>query len=269
LITRATLQLQRVSSPWMQVWSRRFHSLQDFADLTVQAEQKHEHVVAWLDTSSHQVGRGILIQASHAASLDTDRSRVPGEPHLAMPLVPPFSLVSRPVVRAFNEAYFHRVPTTGREQRVHAYPFMFPLDGVRDWNRIYGPRGFYQYQCVVPAEGACETMQTLLEHIARSGQCSFLTVLKRLGSAAPVGLLSFAREGWTLALDFPDGGLPLLKLFDELDAVVSAAGGHLYPAKDARMSATMFRRGFPGWEHFSRWVDPAFSSAFWRRVTAP
>jgi hypothetical protein len=102
--------------------------------------------------------------------------------------------------------------------------------------------------------------------IARSGLSSFLAVLKRLGNRPSPGMLSFPREGWTLALDFPDGGAPMHALFAQLDALVLAAGGRLYPAKDARMPPALFRAGYPEWEAFAEHVDPRFSSSFWRRV---
>lgn len=106
----------------------------------------------------------------------------------------------------------------------------------------------------------------LIDRIAESGQGSFLAVLKTFGERAAPGMLSFARPGVTLALDFPDRGERTLALFASLDSIVAEAGGALYPAKDARMPASMFRQGFPRWQVFSRHVDPAFSSSFWRRV---
>jgi hypothetical protein len=107
----------------------------------------------------------------------------------------------------------------------------------------------------------------LLETIARSGQGSFLAVLKQFGSLNSPGMLSFPRCGVTLALDFPNTGAPIERLFTELDEIVAAAGGRLYPAKDARMPAELFRNSYPRWREFARYVDPVFSSGFWRRVT--
>jgi hypothetical protein len=113
---------------------------------------------------------------------------------------------------------------------------------------------------------AREGVARMLEEIAGAGEASFLSVLKVFGDREGPGLLSFARPGVTLALDFPMRGTRTLELLDRLDAIVRAAGGAIYPAKDARMSPETFRASFPRWEEFSAFIDPAFSSSFWRRV---
>jgi L-gulonolactone oxidase len=150
----------------------------------------------------------------------------------------------------------------------HFDPVLYPLDSIGHWNRLYGKRGFYQYQCVVPAEIARGSVRELMTRIAGSGESAFLAVLKVFGDKPAAGLLSFPMEGATLALDLPNRGASTLALMNALDAIVRAAGGRLYPAKDGRMSGNDFRRGFPRWEEFREHVDPAFSSSFWRRVSA-
>ena len=146
-------------------------------------------------------------------------------------------------------------------------PFFYPLDGVAHWNRLYGRQGFFQYQFVVPlAERAA--LDEIFATIARSGQGSFLAVLKTFGRRASPGLLSFPMPGMTLALDFPNGGARTRALFDRLDAIVAAAGGRLYAAKDARMSAAFFQNSYPGLDDFEPFIDPKFSSDFARRVLA-
>jgi FAD/FMN-containing dehydrogenase len=131
---------------------------------------------------------------------------------------------------------------------------------------MYGARGFLQHQSVVPRAAARENIARMLEEIARDGEASFLSVLKVFGDRDGPGLLSFARPGVTLALDFPMRGPRTLELLDRLDAIVRSAGGAVYPAKDARMSAETFRTSFPRWEEFRAFIDPSFSSSFWRRV---
>jgi hypothetical protein len=148
---------------------------------------------------------------------------------------------------------------------LHYERFFYPLDSIAHWNRMYGRRGFFQYQCVVPSRVAA---REILERVARSREGSFLTVLKTFGDAVSPGMLSFPRKGFTLSLDFPNRGRPTLELLDSLDDVVAAAEGAVYPAKDARMAPTAFKRFFPAWERFAGFVDPRFSSSFWRRVTA-
>jgi FAD/FMN-containing dehydrogenase len=177
--------------------------------------------------------------------------------------------VNNLTLRAFNELYFR---THGREGDAKAVPwdtFFYPLDGLRGWNRMYGPRGFFQYQCVVPeGDRGRAALEALLAGIAASGQGSFLGVLKRFGAHPGAGMLSFPRPGYTLALDFPNRGEATAQLLDALDLIVLEAGGRVYAAKDARMSARAFRAFYPEWQAFARFVDPRFSSSFWRRVTA-
>ena len=163
-------------------------------------------------------------------------------------------------MRAWSAASPGRSSTTTR--------FFYPLDSIHHWNRIYGARGFFQYQFVVPFEQDNRAIREILRQIGDSGQGSFLAVLKTFGTIPSPGLLSFPAPGVTLALDFPNRGAETLQLFERLDRIVLEAGGRIYPAKDARMSAQTFRAGFPQWEKLAPYVDPAFSSSFWRRVTS-
>ena len=259
------LKLQRVAGPWMAVESVRFENLADFFALSAESAGSHEYTVAWVDCLARgkALGRGHFLRANHAPA---GRSgRLPGR-GLAMPVTPPFALVNRLTLRPFNTLYFQRQQVRSRAGIAHYAPYFYPLDGIRAWNRMYGPRGFLQHQCVLPPAAARDAVAALLGEIARSGQGSFLAVLKEFGDRAAPGLLSFARPGTTLALDFPRAGPSTFALLDRLDAIVAAAGGALYPAKDARMSPAMFRAGQPRLDEFIPHLDPAFSSSFWRRV---
>lgn len=182
----------------------------------------------------------------------------------AIPCTPPFSLVPRCGIALFNAITFHR--RCPRRRLVHYEPFFYPLDTVPHWNRLYGRRGFYQHQSVLPIEAAMEAVPALIDRVARAGAGSPLAVLKVFGDHSPRGLLSFPHPGLTLALDIPDRGDGTLRLLDRLDSICLEAGGAVYPAKDARMSASVFRRGFPRWRQLESYRDPAFLSAFWRRV---
>jgi FAD/FMN-containing dehydrogenase len=146
-------------------------------------------------------------------------------------------------------------------------PFFYPLDAVGGWNRLYGPRGFYQYQSVVPPAVAADATAEMLRTISDAGQGSFLAVLKTFGDAVSPGLLSFPIKGTTLALDFANRGGPTLWLLDRLDAIVREAGGRLYPAKDGRLPPAMFMAGYPALDQFTTHLDPGMSSTFWRRMT--
>jgi L-gulonolactone oxidase len=143
---------------------------------------------------------------------------------------------------------------------------LFPLDAIGNWNLLYGARGFYQFQCVVPQATMEETTHEILARIAAARQGSFLTVLKTFGALESPGLLSFPMEGATIALDFPNKGRETLALLEDLDGIVTAAGGRIYPAKDGRMTGAAYRRQYSNWEVFTRHIDPQFSSNFWRRV---
>jgi hypothetical protein len=181
---------------------------------------------------------------------------------LNVPLTPPFSLINRLSLNAFNALYYRKPEGAFL---THYAPFFYPLDGIGHWNRIYGPKGFLQYQCVLPPDGAEPATRELLARIAKSGQGSFLAVLKRFGDRPSLGMLSFPRPGVTIALDFPMRGRETLRLLDELDAVVAEAGGALYPAKDGRMRPTMFQQSLPAKSLFMLYLDTEFQSIFWQR----
>ena len=266
LLSWIEIQLIPVNNPWMWVESQRFSNLEHFWQLNAEAEQQWPYTVAWIDclASGNSRGRGVLFAGKHAAHqthLPTYKER-----NKQVPFDPPISLINGLSLRSFNALYY-RQPVKPQGHLCHYAPYFYPLDSIKNWNRIYGYKGFYQYQCVLPPEVARQATAQLLDAIAQSGQGSFLAVLKTFGSQTSVGMLSFARPGTTLALDFPNLGDKTLKLFNRLDAIVSEAGGALYPAKDARMPASLFQSGFPQWERFSDFVDPTFSSHFWQRVT--
>lgn len=267
LITWVELQLKPVPGAWFDTESIRFPGLDAFFELSAESERDYEYTVAWVDCTSGgtKLGRGIFSRGQHAAA--PAGASAPRTGRLRVPVTPPFSLVNRPSLHAFNALYFHRAPETPHRVSRHYLPWLFPLDGIREWNRMYGPHGFLQYQCLLPPETARDGVRELLERIAASGTGSFLAVLKQFGSIRSPGLLSFSRAGTTLALDFANRGRNTFELLDRLDDSVAAAGGVVYPAKDARMSGERFRKYFPAWRDFSNFIDPAFSSGFWRRVT--
>jgi FAD/FMN-containing dehydrogenase len=268
LISWAELQLRPVPGEWMQRETVRFANVDEFFELSRQSEVAFEYTVAWIDCLGRgkHLGRGLLQRANHAEA-GVEHGRISTR-QAAAPFMPPVSLVNTASLRAFNTIHYHRQLSKHVSRVDHFRTFFFPLDNVRNWNRLYGPRGFYQYQCVIPAAVESEVTVKLLEAIARSRQGSFLAVLKRFGTGTSPGMLSFPRAGTTLALDFPNTGSRLDKLFHEMDSIVAAADGRLYPAKDGRMPGGLFRRGFPRWQEFSGYIDPAFSSSFWRRVMA-
>ncbi len=266
LIVRAALQLRRVPGAFLAGQSLRFRNLEEFFALSSASDRDYEYTVSWLDCSGRRgktLGRGIFMRGNHA----NVEGVTPAPGTLSVPATPPLSLVNRWSLGAFNQLYFHRPSAQSPDAVWHYRPFFYPLDGILQWNRIYGPNGFFQYQCVIPPASSLPALTEMLDVIARSGSGSFLAVLKMFGDAPSLGMLSFPRPGATLALDFPNGGQPTRDLLDRLDDITRAAGGAVYPAKDARMSAGSFQQYFPRWREFSAFVDPKFSSSFWRRVT--
>ena len=188
---------------------------------------------------------------------------------LTVPLDFPGLALNKRTIKLLNTAYYYK-QLSRRVQKVEHYnPFFYPLDAIYHWNRAYGKRGFFQYQCVVPFQGGYEIMREILTRISASNEGSFVTVLKQFGDIPSPGLLSFPRPGLTIALDFPNQGRSTLRLFEDLDVLVRASGGAVYPAKDARMDPVSFQTYFPRWREFEQYIDPKFSSSFWRRVATP
>ena len=274
-IVWATLQLRRVGGADVESETVRFHSLEEFFELSAASEADYEYTVSWIDCAfgGKRLGRGLFNRGNHAASSASDSGASPQgdrglSRELRVPFSPPISLINVLTLKTFNTAYFHRQRSDRVRLVQHYRPFFYPLDAVLEWNRIYGPKGFYQYQCVVPEADVLANVRKLLETIAASGMGSFLAVLKQFGGMPSRGLLSFPQAGTTLALDFPNRGARLHRLFEALDRIVLDAGGRLYPAKDGRMGPAIFKAGYPRWREFVDYVDPRFSSGFWRRVMA-
>jgi FAD/FMN-containing dehydrogenase len=266
LVLWAEIQLKPVPGPGIAMERIRFPDLEAFFELAAE-DQRFEYTAAWVDclARGRRMGRGIYLRGDHAplghqgpSPLRPARLRVPADA--------PAGLLNRWTLGLFNEAYYRGQLRSRHRSTVPYTRFFFPLDGVGEWSRLYGPYGFLQYQCVVPDEPGAGPIRTIFQRISRSGEPASLAVLKRFGGAPSPGLLSFPREGMTLAVDFAFRGRLTLALLDELDAVVREAGGAVYPAKDARMSPDSFRAFFPQLERFTRQRDPGFSSSFWRRV---
>lgn len=262
LIVVVEMQLVAIQNPFIVTSLKRFENINAFW-LQNEVAGKWPYTVSWLDclATGQNQGRGIFMAGQHAPALKEFPAHC--KQKFKIPVNLHFSLVNGLTVRLFNFLYYHRVLKSGLS---HFSSFFYPLDCILEWNRIYGQKGFFQYQCVLPMAGCKESLKLLLNRINKIASGSFLAVLKVFGDHPSVGMLSFPRPGVTLALDFPNRGANTLRLFNELDAIVFDYQGALYPAKDTRMSPEMFRFSYPLWEKFINFVDPAFSSNFWRRV---
>jgi len=265
LVTWAEIELAPAPSGFFDVETIRMRDLDHFFALSAQSAASHAYTVAWVDAlaAGDVLGRGIFMRANPSG---TPGEAPPVQARLSVPFELPSFTLNKPGIALFNALYRSRATSQWKRSREPYAKYLFPLDGIAHWNRMYGPRGFFQHQSVVPRDAARENVGRMLAEIAAAGEASFLSVLKVFGERESLGLMSFPRPGVTLALDFPMRGPRTLALLDRLDAIVRAARGAIYPAKDARMSPETFRTSFPRWEEFRGFVDPAFSSSFWRRV---
>ncbi|MBI1422852.1 MAG: FAD-binding protein [Gammaproteobacteria bacterium] len=268
LIVWVEFRLKKINGPFIEQETERFANLEQFFALSEAAAAEWEYTVAWVDclAKGAQLGRGLFFRGNHATTTKTTSTAADyGRTRLNMPFTFPGFVLNHSSINLFNQVFYHR-PRRVRA-RVHFDPFFYPLDKIANWNRMYGKRGFFQYQCVIPGERAQAAMTNMLQTIAQSGQGSFLSVLKVFGDIASPGMLSFPRPGVTLALDFANRGDKTRALLARLDEITASEGGAVYPAKDACMSASHFQQYYPQWQQFAQYIDPAFSSSFWRRVT--
>ena len=263
IITQAELQLRRTPGPWLDTETLAYANLDEFFQLADASEAHWEHTVSWIDCISGGGGRGVFMRGN---PIVTAPRPLPTAQQRTMPLVSPVSLVNRLSLRPFNMAYYHLKKWRAGRAITHYEAFFYPLDNLLEWNRMYGPRGFFQYQSVVPRAVGRDAIQAMLREIARSGDGSFLAVLKTFGNRQPVGMLSFAQPGVTLALDFPNHGARTHRLFERLDAIVREAQGRIYLAKDARMPRELFEAGYPRLPEFLPYRDPGISSGLSRRL---
>jgi FAD/FMN-containing dehydrogenase len=263
VIVQAEIQLRPVAGPWLDTETVPYANLEEFFHLADDSEVEWEHTVSWIDCISGGGGRGLFMRGK---PIDLGNRPEPKGRKLIMPIVSPVSLVNKLTLRSFNTTYYHLKKWQAGRSITHYEPFFYPLDNLHQWNRMYGPRGFFQYQSVVPREVGQSAVQAMLKEIARSGDGSFLAVLKTFGNRQPVGMLSFPQPGVTLALDFPDHGERTHKLFERLDAIVREARGRIYMAKDARMPKELFESGYPRLVDFLNYRDPGISSALSRRL---
>lgn len=265
VITEITIQLVEANS-WFDTENIKFSCLDEFFTLSRESERDWEYTVAWLDTCAKgkNLGKGIFMRGNHAK--DPSLPLKNPKPIAKVPMYLPNFVLNQQTIKAFNWLFYNRQLETRQVSTVHYEPYLYPLDILSDWNKVYGRRGFYQYQFVIPEENE-GALREILEVITASENSSFLSVLKHFGDIPPPGMLSFAKKGVMLALDFANLGEKTAKLFERLDHMVVSAKGRLYPAKDSMMKSCDFRTFYPRLEEFLPHKDPKMSSSFWRRVT--
>jgi len=256
IMTRIAFRMSRVPSGHVHVTKRRLDNLASFLE-AFETARDASYSVGWIDALARgsELGRGILETAEPAAE---ERPIARSKHETAIPFELPLSLVNPMSVKAFNALYFHSASKEGSTELKSYRSFLYPLDAIGSWNRIYGKRGFHQFQCVVPYQGGADALRRLLETISSCGAPSFLTVLKRLGPGR-AGYLSFPMEGYTLAVDFPNS--PTTEsLYRALVHLTLDHGGRVYLAKDALLWPEAFAQMYPELDEFRQVIaelDPS------------
>ncbi len=266
LIVTATVQLRRVATARLLVDTVRTADIDATMATLADHDRGYGYTVAWSDSLARgaSLGRSVITSGDFAEPGDLP----PGEradpfafrpaARLGVPAACPPGLINRYTVGLANQAWYRKAPRSRRGELQHIGPFFHPLDGIRNWNRVYGPGGFRQYQYVVPF-GAEDAVRRSFELVSQARAPSFVTVLKRFGPGDP-GLLSFPMAGWTLALDFPARTPGLARLLGRLDELVAGAGGRVYLAKDSRVPADVLAGMYPRLAEFTKLraeLDPA------------
>lgn len=263
IILEVTLQLKNVDGPWLDTETIPFSNLTDFYQISDASEKEWEYTVSWIDCTCKAGIKGLFMRGNNAKGIS---KRLPKSKKLNVPFALPFSLVNQISLKPFNTLYYHLNCLKSKKQLTHYESFFYPLDNIRNWNLIYGKKGFFQYQAVIPNQDRFDAIDAMLKQIAKVNMGSFLAVLKTFGDVKPAGLMSFPMHGATLALDFSNGGERTLKLFSSLDAIVREAKGRIYLAKDARMPKNLFEAGYPRLQEFLAYRDIGMSSALSRRL---
>ena len=248
IILSAKITLKRIESSYISQVSHKARDIEKVMSLFEESGD-HTYSVAWLDCFARKkhLGRSVFRLGEHCRLDDLPqrfrKDPLPRAPKgdLKIPFYLPAFSLNYVSVRAMNFFYYHRQLSEIHESIDHFDKYFYPLDGVHDWNRIYGRRGFVQYQFVLPKENSYEGLVKILERIEKSGQGSPLAVLKLFGKQNRHAVMSFPIEGYTLALDFKVNSA-VFRLLDELDEIVLQNEGRIYLAKDARMKPDSFHK---------------------------
>lgn len=251
VIVAAEFQLQRMPVNALTMTETRIANLDCFLEQLPDASQQHEYAVGWIDAmhSGAAMGRGVLEVADRAkAPVSAARAH-----HFRMPFDLPAWTLNRLSVGAFNELYYRRIPNAGRTRDIHVQNFLYPLDAIHEWNRLYGKSGVYQFQCGIPFESSRKALHEVMQATVDSHSASFLAVLKCMGERGK-GMLSFSLPGFSLALDFPRRPATFA-LIGRLHEIVLHHGGRIYLAKDSCLTEDEFVRMYPAVAAFRRVLE--------------
>lgn len=255
IVTHLRLRLIPIQDPRVVVDYDRAEDLDRALELFHESDERYKYSVAWVDCvggSKRRPGRSVLMRGNPATGSDAAALRPEKRRAVSVPGTVPSFLLNRGSIRGFNALYYQKHPRQARNVLCGYESFFFPLDGIRNWNRLYGKNGFLQYQVVLPYDGGRDGLAKMLELLRKSGPGGFLAVLKRFGPGDPELPLSFPMPGYTLAVDIPRRGSAVLDLLRQLDRIVIDRGGRIYLAKDARTSPEAVRAMYPNLE---RWLE--------------
>ena len=245
IIIEATFSLKKISTSFMKVHTMRFNNIDSMMRKMIETDEEYEYSVAWIDSLNKNI-RGILTCANHATENEVKNKKI--NEKLIYKTKTSFNihyffnvnLINNLSIKLFNELWFRRAHKKNKSEIQTISKFFHPLDGLQNWNKLYGKKGFYQYQFVVPDESK-GLIKKLIKELKQKNIPSFLCVLKRLGDGNNA-MLSFPIKGWTLSLDFPSSNPKILPLLNKYDELIQKAGGKIYLAKDARLSPKIFRK---------------------------
>lgn len=262
IITKVTFKCVSCNGPMIDAENIKFRTFEEFFSINDNSSD-YEYTVAWVNTNSE--GAGIYTRGNFA-KVENQKDFYDFN-QVLLPFPVEIDLINPLSVHIFNTLYYTKQFENKLKGIVHYNPFFYPLDAVTGWNKVYGKKGFLQYQFVLPHSAGLPALKKIFKIITESGNSSFLTVLKTFGNVKSPGMLSFPKPGITMAIDFKINNSNIFRMLDKADSVLSDYGGILYPAKDARMSANHFKEFYPNWSEFQQYIDPKFSSGFWKRVT--
>lgn len=249
IILSAKFHLKKIETAFIRQKTIKAANLSEVMQL-FEANEQSTYSVAWIDclAKGKNLGKSLLMLGEHANLSNLNNNKKPLRLHhkqqLSIPFYFPTFALNPLTINAFNFLYYNKQWATVKDNIIHYEPFFYPLDSIGNWNKMYGKKGFTQYQFVLPMENSRVGLSEILQTIADSGEGSFLAVLKLFGTADSRAIMSFPKRGYTLALDFKISPKVFL-LLNQLDQLVLKYGGRLYLAKDARMSADFFKKTYP------------------------
>lgn len=252
------VKLKKINSSYLSLVNEKFLGIDQFIEKTEYYDNQYEYVVAWVDCFNKKGIRGIITAANH---INDSNIEIKNRKFLRIPIDFPSFVLNNISIKIFNYFYYYYHLLKPKFSTVYFDEYFYPLDNIKDWNKMYGKKGFYQYQFVIPMSAKKE-LKLIFDLIRTKKQGSFLAVLKIFGSKKSGGLISFPEEGYTLALDFPNKGDKTLELFKEIDQIVKSCGGSLYPAKDSRKECAEIIKNKTNFKNFAQNIDPIIQSNF-------